>query len=603
MIICTTLLVETSPQAIPLGAACVASAIKHSFTSDMFWSKSATRKKPTVSLLIASAEDSEMIAQNTDGRAQLLAQKILARFKACQEDTVNIVCFSVYMWNHEVLTRTAHILKNTHTLVCIAGGPEVTANPELFTGYSLKARAVGEGSYQSPVFDYVIAGEGEIIVPEVIAKLYKNENIKKQQNTVALDENRKSSILYGRQSDPEHLFSPYLDGTINPADYDGALWELARGCPFKCSYCYESKGGKKVVYFPTERIYKELDLFIEKKIGQVFVLDPTFNSDQKRALDMLRYIKKNAPNIHFYFECRAEFINRSLAKAFSEINCSLQIGLQSADPNVLKLVHRSLDKKKFVRNIAILNEYGVVFGLDLIYGLPADSLKGFCYSIDFALSLYPNHLELFCLSVLPGTDLFDNAESLGLEFLTIPPYHVQNMPRFSKKDLFKAEKLSRACNVFYSKGRAVPWFLTVLKPLKIKASVFFESFGAFLEGQKLQKAQGIQNTAAGADFICDYSQLSHIVIERLQIEFVIKQYHLKKLQHVLPCVQNIISLHGAFSRAVAEQEKTILHLHYHPENLLSPYAQDIHFFVENAKKISCKVAVYMSAQGVDYRML
>ena len=150
---------------------------------------------------------------------------------------------------------------------------------------------------------------------------------------------------------PEVLSSPYLDGTIDVAKYGGALWELARGCPFKCSYCYESKGEKKVSYFPLERLEKEIELFAKKNISQVFVLDPTYNASKERAIKMLKIIEKKAPGMFFYFEARAEFIDRELAQAFSRVPCALQIGLQSADEAVLKNVHRTLDKKKFIRNI------------------------------------------------------------------------------------------------------------------------------------------------------------------------------------------------------------------------------------------------------------
>ena len=94
------------------------------------------------------------------------------------------------------------------------------------------------------------------------------------------------------------ISSPYLDGTLDPAEYGGALWELARGCPFKCSYCYESKGEKKIQYFPMERIEKELKLFAEKDVPQVFVLDPTYNANKERALSLLKMMAKITPNKH-----------------------------------------------------------------------------------------------------------------------------------------------------------------------------------------------------------------------------------------------------------------------------------------------------------------
>src|SRR6185369_4234334 len=85
--------------------------------------------------------------------------------------------------------------------------------------------------------------------------------------------------------------------------------------------------------------------------------------------------------------------------------CSLQIGLQSADPLVLKQVGRSFNRDDFSRRVGLLNDSGAVFGFDLIYGLPSDTLNGFCNSIDYAMPLHPTHLDIFPLAVLPGTRL------------------------------------------------------------------------------------------------------------------------------------------------------------------------------------------------------
>ena len=142
-------------------------------------------------------------------------------------------------------------------------------------------------------------------------------------------------------------------------------------------------------------------------------------------------IRQKAPNTFFHFECRAELLNPELVAAFSRISCSLQIGLQSARPEVLKLVARSINRKEFAGKIALLNNAGIIFGFDLIYGLPGDNLAGFKESIDYALSLYPNSLEIFRLSVLPGTTLFDQRQELGLVSPTEPPYLVESTPQFS----------------------------------------------------------------------------------------------------------------------------------------------------------------------------
>ena len=175
--------------------------------------------------------------------------------------------------------------------------------------------------------------------------------------------------------------SPWLDGTLDSVpivrDGRGALWELSRGCPFSCSYCYESRGEKTVREIPLPRLEKELEYFSQKGIERIFVLDPTYNASKKRALSLLALIEQKALDIHFNFEIRAELVDQDLAQAFSRIPCSLQIGLQTVNETSLSLVNRPVDFKKFAAGVTRLNTAGIVFGMDLMYGLPGDNLKGF----------------------------------------------------------------------------------------------------------------------------------------------------------------------------------------------------------------------------------
>ena len=222
------------------------------------------------------------------------------------------------MWNRTILERVSENLEEKG-ITTLAGGPEITAHPK-----DIKA------------FSYLICGEGEHSVPQIIQNLINGQKV----NRI----NFSSAIL-----NPETLPSPYLDGTLDPCEFGGALWELARGCPFRCSYCYEAKGEKKIRFFPMERLEKEIDLFAQKKVPQVFVLDPTYNADKNHALKMLDLIARKTPDTFYYFEARAEFIDRELAKAFSKIPCAVQIGLQSIDEEVLKKVKRTLNKKQFIK--------------------------------------------------------------------------------------------------------------------------------------------------------------------------------------------------------------------------------------------------------------
>ena len=601
-IVCATLLVEKSPQALPLGAACVASSIKRRF------------KNLEVLLFSPTMEDSEYFGKSDVEKANIFAEKLLAFSGVDAENSIKVVCLSVYVWNRLVLEKVGLSLMEKGILV-IAGGPEITANPDSFVGA-----------------DFVVSGEGEAAVPLLLEKLEKSSKSGIADTSIFEKDFAEEAffvekskyhpetkkVFYKKSLAGEDLTSPYLDGTLDLSKYEGALWELARGCPFKCSYCYESKGEKKVRLLPMERIEKELKLFAEKDVPQVFVLDPTYNANKERALSLLKMMAKITPNTFYYFEARAEFIDRQIAKAFTKLPCAVQFGLQSSDEEVLKKVNRSFNKAQFVKNINILNQEGVIFGFDLIYGLPGDNLSGFCNSIDFALNLMPNNLELFCLSVLPGTDLFDDAKGYGLVFQEEVPYHVIETPGFSKADMGSASKIAAACNVFYNQGRAVPWFTSLMKALQIKPSKFFKDFIAWYESEKCNFApkNGKKLSIEELSLAC----VSHKEVEKLQLDFL-RDYldggsssgktgkvdgnssgKTGKKQYLLPTVENIIKFNGAISRVTADGTKEKLSLAFHPDDLASPYAADMVFFAKNCGRFGCEVAIEMGIQGIWWQV-
>lgn len=581
--ICTTLLIEKSPQALPLGAACIASAIKNSPETKSFFN---------VELLDFCSESEEIEAACKSagpGNVKNAGHEAVGKYIASKilEKKPDIVSFSVYVWNHIVLETAAKEIKKINpAIVTIAGGPEVTANPFVFNGMDYTTAGAGEGASVKLVDlirKEIIEGDGKI-KDFGIAGVYTLAGKPKKSDNL--------NIVRTIPCSTETLSSPYLDGTIDLSKYEGALWELARGCPFKCSYCYESKGEKHVSYFPMERLEKEIELFAAKKIGQVFVLDPTYNASRERAIKMLKIIEKKAPGMFFYFEARAEFIDRDLAKAFSRIPCALQIGLQSSDEAVLKNVHRTLDKKKFTKNIGYLNEEGVTFGFDLIYGLPGDTLKGFKNSIDFAVSLYPNNLELFCLSVLPGTDLHDAAAGFGLVWEQTPPYHVLKTPQFPESDLAKASALARAVNLFYTQGRAVPWFNSVLYPLKIKASQFFTEFALFVEENNQELP------AVNADMTSKSNKITE-----LQKKFVVKKYRQAHLDKLIPVAEDLITINGALGLCTFDGTESTFTTNYHPDDVMSEYGTDLQFFADNCGKQKCRVKVFVSENGPDWMTL
>lgn len=416
-----TIHLEESTRAIPLAAACLkAAAPKH---------------------------DIELKDFTLEHSARFIAEDLTS------DESCGCIGFPIYLWNRSLALEVISTIRKIRPgMPIIAGGPDVTAAPQAFLDDS--------------GIELVMQGEGEELINPVLDALEAGKPFPRIPGLSTAD-------FFSSQSafckDINTLESPILSGSLDLSRNPGLLWELSRGCPFACDFCFESKGSGLVRVFDTHRIRKELKVMRDAGIQQVFVLDPTFNVNRDRVLSILGWIRELTPETYYYFEIRTEFLDEETAEAFASVPCTLQIGLQSSSPEVLKNINRNFDPDEFRAKTDLLGQAGVSFGVDLIYGLPGDTLSGFRDSIDYALSLEPNHLDLFPLAVLPGTALYDRRNDLDMKADSSDPYIIRETPDFSPEDLKSAGELSEACDSLYNKNRGISWFSRVCYDLDMTA--------------------------------------------------------------------------------------------------------------------------------------
>lgn len=501
--------------------------------------------------------------------------------------------FSLYVWNRAAcLAIAAEVRRRMPRVLLFAGGPEVTADPH--------------GVLDGSSLDLVIVGEGEKPFATLCTRLAGSAPLEGIPG-ILLPGAATPFTPAAPLADLDAIPSPYLEGFLDYGRYPGILWQLSRGCGFTCDFCFDSRGQHGVRRFSLERIESELRHFAKGGVAQVFVLDSTFNQDLKRAKAILRLIKRIAPGIHFHFEVRSEFIDRELANLFSQITCSLQIGLQSADSQVLRGVGRSFRPDDFAARISLLNESGATFGFDLIYGLPGDTLAGFRRSLDFALALYPNHLDIFPLAVLPGTPLAERSAAIGLNHLSQPPYTLLSSPTITADDMTAAQRLATACDIFYTRGKAVAWFNEAVKALKTSPSGFLNLFS-----QWLLTVQDAQITE---------SDLDDQTAWQLQREFLGSAFGKPGLKRLLPMVLDLVDYHYHYAAALLtppeqppgrnKDKGRLLHMplrlagsvrlvefHYEILEILDAGVPDIRRLADTLVPVGSFAAIYPGRDGV-----
>ncbi len=374
---------------IPLGAACL---------------KSAVRDIPDVAVEILPESVSSYLGDYA------LTERILA-------GSPDVIGFTAYCWNVERSLYLAGKIKEKYSPEVIFGGPEITA---------------GNKALESGPVDLFVHGEGESIFRKLLLdKIFPN-----------------SPCIHGKSSSVfKSAQSPYVDGLLEPNIENLMLLETQRGCPYRCGFCYYNKSRSKVLCADETVILKGISWAMKNKIGEIYLLDPSLNTrpDLKDLLEKIIRLKAGE-KVSLFSEIRAEAIDETLADLFEKACFTwFEIGLQSTNPMPLAIMNRPTDLKRFLNGAALLKKRGIVTGIDLIIGLPGDTPEGFKKTVDFVIQndLYDD-IQVFPLSVLPGTNFRSKSRELGLVYDPKPPYTVIRTPEFSEEDMLMAFDLAES---------------------------------------------------------------------------------------------------------------------------------------------------------------
>ena len=331
-----------------------------------------------------------------------------ALLERIEEMAADIIGFSVFSWNLHRSLHFAELLKQNGRPRIVFGGPEVTAD---------------NLAVQSPYVDFYVYGEGEAVFQRLLSE-------------PSFWEQRFASLSADR------IFrfapSPYPAGMLQPGIENMVLLETQRGCPYGCGYCYYPKDRDRIALKEEGLLLDTARWTAEHGIKELYFLDPSLNT-RPRLKTFLERLRETNPDrrMAFISEIRAEAVDAELAVLLARAGFNwFEIGLQSTNPEALRLMNRPTDLDRFLSGVARLKEQGIVPRIDLIAGLPGDDLPGFIQSVDFvAAHELAGDVQVFPLSILPGTDFRRRAGELGIQYLPHPPYVVAGTDTFSESEM------------------------------------------------------------------------------------------------------------------------------------------------------------------------
>ena len=403
----------------------------------------------------------------------------------------DVLLFSCYIWNIVYVRELAENCKKIMPEVPVwLGGPEVSYDAEKFLR-------------ENPAADGILCGEGEETF-RLLAECYAagqadTEHLAEIPGLV-FREPVESAARPIRVNTPAPL--PDLSALPFPygelAEFENRIiyYESSRGCPFSCSYCLSSIE-KSVRFRDIEKVCRELQFFLDRRVPQVKFVDRTFNCRKSHAMAVWSYILEHDNGItNFHFEIEAELLDEEELALLERMRpglVQLEIGVQSANRETLKAVRRSTDLERLRRVVERIRDgKNIHQHLDLIAGLPFEDYESFGHSFDQVFALKPEQLQLGFLKVLKGAPMYEEARKYGIAYRSQPPYEVLFTPWLPFSDILRLKMIEEMVEIYYN-SHQFGMTLGQLIPRFSSAFAFFEQLALYYErNQEGQKSSRVR---------------------------------------------------------------------------------------------------------------
>ena len=381
---------------------------------------------------------------------QTIAEKLLLH-------NPDIIGIGVYIWNVSFVSELIHILKKVSPdTIIVLGGPEVTHQP---------FRVNLDDA------DFIIQGEGDLTFYELCRDIAHANTPKEKIIKMSMPALKELELPYKYYTD-EDIKNRYI------------YVEASRGCPFECEFCLSSMD-ERVRAFDIDKLLEEFEVLWQRGARNFKFIDRTFNLNIKTASRLLDFFLQKEPPYFAHFEVVPDHFPASLKEKiarFTDGALQLEIGIQTLNPTIANNISRNLNLEKIKQNITFLeNETSAHIHLDLIVGLPGETLESFGKNLDELVSLSSCEIQIGILKKLSGTHINRHDIEHGMIYSDIPSYDILKNNNLSFNDIQIMKRFARFWDLTYNSGN----FRKTAPLIWQNGSVFenFYNFGMWVYAQ------------------------------------------------------------------------------------------------------------------------
>lgn len=307
--------------------------------------------------------------------------------------------------------------------------------------------------------DYVVRGEGDFTLPELIEYIEKGHpDIASIKGVTYRD--RRGNII---NNPPRPLIEdlnilPLPDFKLVEGWKSSNVYPIStsRGCPFNCKFCSViTMFGRKYRFKSVETIINELKHIHIFSKGSKFFVDDNFTADKKRIKELLKAMISEHLTFKWSAQVRTDVVKDvELLRLMADSGCTtVHIGFESVNPETLKAYNKKQNIDEIMHCIKMLKNHGIEIHGMFVFGADTDTIDTLKKTTDFAIKFGIDTIQFLILTPLPGTPFFYEMKETGrllhTDWTKYDGHHVVHKPYQMTPETLHLESL-KAMGRFYS---------------------------------------------------------------------------------------------------------------------------------------------------------
>ncbi|MBD3380013.1 MAG: radical SAM protein [Candidatus Omnitrophica bacterium] len=358
---------------------------------------------------------------------------------------VGVVAISCFEDNFPYIKKAAEISKEV-----LPGAPVILGGP--------LAASVPRVMMEHTLADYLVAGEGELTLTELMDFISGNEHALPLEGIEGILWKDAEGKVRSNPPRPQLIdldAVPVQDLGAWQRFEDGFVPEIylsaSRGCPYNCTFCY--RPFPELRFKSPEKVKEEISYYSRFGFKMAWVSDLTFVTDKEYAARLL----DTAFSVHdFRWSCfnRVDTADPELYRKMAEKGCDIILyGFEAVSREVLEGYRKGTSRNDILRAIDVTRGAGIKCGGLFIVGAPNETSATLKETVDFCAELKEiTRVKYF--SAIPGT--FDYYRALEKGLIKSEPGHLMWLAaeRSVEEDILHPEFVKVAENVTKEQMRA-----------------------------------------------------------------------------------------------------------------------------------------------------